>query len=70
MRAHSAADHRLCCEACLKVMQGHLHAGYVPLTGEELEEERQRRAAKKTSDDGEMLGSASLEGELELLEHV
>ncbi|CAL5224258.1 g6915 [Coccomyxa viridis] len=44
--------------------------GYVPLTVKELEQEQQRRAAKKASGDGEVSGSASSEGELELLEHA
>ncbi len=48
----------------------HLRAGYVPLTGEELEQEQQRRAAKKASGNGELSGSASSEGELELLERA
>ena len=45
-----------------------MHAGYVPLTGEELEQEQQRRAAKKASGNGEVSGSTYSEGELELLD--
>ena len=52
------------------MIPGYAHAGYVPLTGEELELERQRRAAKKASANGEMSGSASSEGDLELLERA
>lgn len=58
------------CDPYNEVMPGHLHAGYVPLTDEEMEVERQRRAAKKASGNGEMSGSASSEGDLELLERA
>ena len=53
----------------VSVIHSCMHAGYVPLTEEEMQEEQQRRAAKRASGNGEMSDSALPEvNELELLE--
>jgi hypothetical protein len=53
---------------CLKL--GHTCTGYVPLTEEEMEAERQRRAANKAAGGGEVLDGIGVDtaNELELLE--
>lgn len=54
----------ICLKLCLTC------AGYVPLTEEEMEAERQRRAANKAACGGEVLdgGGVDTANELELLE--